>query len=540
MAALLDLEAAYEQIRDGARVLGGAARARPPLRRPADARSTAPTGWPRELERRAGRAPGRLRLYLKREDLDHTGAHKINNALGQALLTRRLGKQRVIAETGAGQHGVATATACALLDLECVVYMGAEDIRRQAPNVLRMRALGTEVREVTSGTRDAQGRDQRGDARLGHERRARPTTSWARRSGRIRIPALVRDLQRVIGDEAAEQVRDARGPAAGRRDRVRRRRLERDRPAQPVHRRAAGAAGGRRGGGGGARRPPRRGAGGRLAGRPARIALVPAPGRRRAGDRRRTRSRPGWTTRASGPQLSALFDGGPAGDPVSATDDEALEGVRLLTRTEGILPALEPAHAIAALGAWLAGQTALDAARRRRDRAARPVGPRRQGPRGDRRPARAMPRGVAAGRRTPMRPAARPDRPGASHAAQRGWPGGAHPIRRGGLPGRRRLGRGRDRADRCAARTCSRSACPTRDPLADGATLQRASRVALRSGRDARSSRSTLVGRVRGRAPGHPARGDGLRQPGHGRPRRRLGPAAPGRGRRLRASSSPT
>ena len=95
-----------------------------------------------ELERRAGREPGRLRLYLKREDLDHTGAHKINNALGQALLTRRLGKPRVIAETGAGQHGVATATACALLGLDCVVYMGAEDIRRQAPNVLRMRALG--------------------------------------------------------------------------------------------------------------------------------------------------------------------------------------------------------------------------------------------------------------------------------------------------------------------------------------------------------------------------------------------------------------
>ena len=115
-----------------------------------------------------------LRLYLKREDLAHTGAHKINNALGQALLTRRLGKTRVIAETGAGQHGVATATACALLDLPCVVYMGAEDIERQGPNVLRMRALGAEVRSRDVGHGDAQGRGQRGDARLGHERRDDP------------------------------------------------------------------------------------------------------------------------------------------------------------------------------------------------------------------------------------------------------------------------------------------------------------------------------------------------------------------------------
>src|SRR6187399_2084089 len=93
-----------------------------------------------------------VRIFLKREDLAHTGAHKINNALGQALLTRRLGKTRVIAETGAGQHGVATATACVLLDLPCIVFMGEEDIQRQAPNVLRMRALGAEVRSVTSGT----------------------------------------------------------------------------------------------------------------------------------------------------------------------------------------------------------------------------------------------------------------------------------------------------------------------------------------------------------------------------------------------------
>ena len=102
-------------------------------------------------ERLSERVGGRV--YLKREDLAHTGAHKINNALGQTLLAQRMGKTRIIAETGAGQHGVATATACALLGLECVVYMGTEDIRRQAPNVARMRLLGTEVAPVEAGAR---------------------------------------------------------------------------------------------------------------------------------------------------------------------------------------------------------------------------------------------------------------------------------------------------------------------------------------------------------------------------------------------------
>ena len=137
-------------------LLGRAPRAPRQLRRPPDAAlSGGPprrsASWSAAARRRpAAAVPRRLRLYLKREDLAHTGAHKINNALGQALLTRRLGKTRVIAETGAGQHGVATATACALLGLPCVVYMGAEDIERQQPNVLRMHALGAEVRPVTS------------------------------------------------------------------------------------------------------------------------------------------------------------------------------------------------------------------------------------------------------------------------------------------------------------------------------------------------------------------------------------------------------
>src|SRR6185503_5571145 len=144
------------------------------------------------------------RVYLKREDLAHTGAHKINNAVGQALLARRMGKRRVIAETGAGQHGVATATACALLGLECVVYMGTEDMRRQAPNVERMRLLGAELAPVDAGARtlkeavSAAIRDWVANVR---------TTHYIIGSavGPAPYPALVRDLQRVIGDEAREQ-----------------------------------------------------------------------------------------------------------------------------------------------------------------------------------------------------------------------------------------------------------------------------------------------------------------------------------------------
>ena len=109
-------------------------------------------------------------VLLKREDLAHTGAHKINNTLGQALLARRMGKRRIIAETGAGQHGVATATACALLGLDCVVYMGAEDVVRQEPNVVRMKLLGAEVRAGRERLAHAQGRHERGAARLGHQR----------------------------------------------------------------------------------------------------------------------------------------------------------------------------------------------------------------------------------------------------------------------------------------------------------------------------------------------------------------------------------
>jgi tryptophan synthase beta chain len=154
----------------------------------------------------AGRLSERVgsKVYLKREDLCHTGAHKINNAIGQALLAQRMGKQRVIAETGAGQHGVATATACALLGIECVVYMGSEDIRRQAPNVERMHLLGAEVAPVEAGARTLK---EAVSAAIRDWVANVETTHYVIGSavGPAPYPALVRDLQRVIGDEAREQ-----------------------------------------------------------------------------------------------------------------------------------------------------------------------------------------------------------------------------------------------------------------------------------------------------------------------------------------------
>ena len=157
------------------------------------------------LSERGGR-----RVYLKREDLAHTGAHKINNAVGQALLAKRMGKERVIAETGAGQHGVASATACALLGLECVVYMGTEDMRRQAPNVERMRLLGASVEPVEAGARTLK---EAVSAAIRDWVTNVATTHYIIGSavGPAPYPALVRDLQRVIGDEAREQALAAEG-----------------------------------------------------------------------------------------------------------------------------------------------------------------------------------------------------------------------------------------------------------------------------------------------------------------------------------------
>ncbi|MCE3265856.1 MAG: tryptophan synthase, beta subunit [Solirubrobacterales bacterium] len=157
------------------------------------------------LSERIGR-----RVYLKREDLCHTGAHKINNAVGQTLLAKQMGKTRIIAETGAGQHGVATATACALMGLDCVVYMGSEDIRRQAPNVARMNLLGAKVEPVEAGARtlkeavSAAIRDWVANVADSHY-------VIGSAVGPAPYPAMVRDLQRVIGDEARSQSLEAEG-----------------------------------------------------------------------------------------------------------------------------------------------------------------------------------------------------------------------------------------------------------------------------------------------------------------------------------------
>jgi tryptophan synthase beta chain len=149
-------------------------------------------------------------VYLKREDLNHTGSHKINNALGQALLAKRMGKRRIIAETGAGQHGVATATVCALLDLECVVYMGVEDTRRQRPNVQRMELLGARVHPVDAGARTLK---EATSAAIRDWVTNVQSTHYVIGSavGPAPYPALVRDLQRVIGDEARAQLLEAEG-----------------------------------------------------------------------------------------------------------------------------------------------------------------------------------------------------------------------------------------------------------------------------------------------------------------------------------------
>jgi tryptophan synthase beta chain len=164
---------------------------------------------PLYLAERLSEVAGRT-VYLKREDLNHTGAHKINNAIGQALLAKRMGKPRIIAETGAGQHGVATATACALLDLECVIYMGTEDMRRQKPNVERMGLLGATVEPVEAGTRTLK---EACSAAIRDWVTNVATTHYilGTAAGPAPYPALVRDLQRVIGDEARAQILEREG-----------------------------------------------------------------------------------------------------------------------------------------------------------------------------------------------------------------------------------------------------------------------------------------------------------------------------------------
>lgn len=201
MPALAELEEAYQQARTDATFQAALAK----LLRDYVGRPT-----PLYHAERLSASAGGAEIYLKREDLAHTGAHKINNALGQALLAQRMGKRRIIAETGAGQHGVATATACAKLGLECIVYMGEEDVRRQAPNVHRMRLLGAEVRPVSSGTRTL--KDAINEAIRDWVTNIR-TTYYIFGSvvGPHPYPSIVADLQSVIGREARQQMLERLG-----------------------------------------------------------------------------------------------------------------------------------------------------------------------------------------------------------------------------------------------------------------------------------------------------------------------------------------
>jgi tryptophan synthase beta chain len=200
MPALAELELAWEQARSDP-AYGAELEA---LLRDFAGRPT-PLYRARRLSERLGRP-----VYLKREDLNHTGSHKLNNALGQVLLAKRMGKRRIIAETGAGQHGVATATVCALLDMECVVYMGVEDTRRQRPNVQRMELLGATVRPVDAGARTLK---EATSAAIRDWVTNVQSTHYVIGSvvGPAPYPALVRDLQRVIGDEARAQMLEHEG-----------------------------------------------------------------------------------------------------------------------------------------------------------------------------------------------------------------------------------------------------------------------------------------------------------------------------------------
>ena len=288
---------------------------------------------------------GGAKIYLKREDLLHTGAHKINNCLGQALLVERMGKHRVIAETGAGQHGVATATVCALLGFECVVYMGTEDMRRQELNVFRMRLLGAEVRGVDSGSRTL--KDAINEAMRDWVTNVR-TTHYLLGSvlGAHPYPTMVRDFHKVTGREARAQILRAEGklPKAiiacvggGSNSIGIFYEFIKDKKVQLI----GVEAGGR---------------GIRLGEHAARFSGG-SPGvmqgtysyvlQDEAGQISTTHSiSAGLDYPSIGPEHAWLKDTGRA-EYVSASDAEALEACTLLARTEGIIPALESAHAVA-------------------------------------------------------------------------------------------------------------------------------------------------------------------------------------------------
>jgi tryptophan synthase beta chain len=288
---------------------------------------------------------GGAKIYLKREDLLHTGAHKINNCLGQALLVRRMGKHRVIAETGAGQHGVATATVCALFGFECVVYMGTEDMRRQELNVFRMRLLGADVRGVNSGSRTL--KDAINEAMRDWVTNVR-TTHYLLGSvlGAHPYPEMVRDFHKVIGRETRAQILKAEGKlpttiiacvGGGSNSIGIFHEFLKDRRVQLIGVEAGGRSD-------------------RLGDHAARF-FGGSPGvlqgtfsyvlQDEAGQIAATHSvSAGLDYPSIGPEHAWLHDSGRA-EYRSASDAEALDATTLLARTEGIIPALESAHAVA-------------------------------------------------------------------------------------------------------------------------------------------------------------------------------------------------
>ena len=339
MAALLELDSAYEE-----------AQADPAFHAELGGLLHNYCGRPTPLyfAKRLSEGLGGAKIYLKREDLLHTGAHKINNALGQALLARRMGKKRIIAETGAGQHGVATATVCALFGLECVVYMGEEDMRRQELNVFRMRLLGAEVRGVSSGS--ATLKDAINEAMRDWVTNVRSTFYILGSAlGAHPYPTMVRDFHRVISKEAKRQILEAEGrlPDAivacvggGSNAIGAFYEFIPDREVELI-----GVEAGGRGTALGehAARFAEKGGGlpGVLQGTYSYVL------QNDAGQVANTHSVSAGLDYASvGPEHAMLHDSGRA-RYTSATDAEALEATKVLSRTEGIIPALESAHAVA-------------------------------------------------------------------------------------------------------------------------------------------------------------------------------------------------
>jgi len=336
MAALLELDAAYAQAQQD-----------PAFHVELNALLKDYAGRPTPLyfAKRLTETLGGAKIYLKREDLLHTGAHKINNALGQAMLARRMGKKRIIAETGAGQHGVATATVCALFGLECVVYMGEEDMRRQELNVFRMRLLGAEVRGVSSGS--ATLKDAINEAMRDWVTNVRSTFYILGSAlGSHPYPTMVRDFHRVISKEMKRQILEHEGrlPDAivacvgGGSNAIG---AFYEFIPEPNIELIGVEAGGR---------------GSALGEHAARFAGG-TPGvlqgtysyvlQNDAGQIAATHSVSAGLDYASiGPEHAMLHDSGRA-TYTSVTDDEALEATKVLSRTEGIIPALESAHAIA-------------------------------------------------------------------------------------------------------------------------------------------------------------------------------------------------